>query len=112
MRTMLHTSITAMVVACPLMLGLAVPAVAAGGVLPPHTAADSLSQPAHQKPKKVTVTRQCDKVKNGTPAGGHSEVKVRATAKAYSKQEAEKLADQEIDRKMPEGYHKRHCRTV
>jgi hypothetical protein len=44
--------------------------------------------------------------------GGHSQVKVRATAKAYSKQEAEKLADQEIDRKMAEGYHNRHCRTV
>ncbi len=65
-----------------------------------------------EKPKMITVTRQCDKVKNGTPAGGHSEEKVRATARAYNKKDAEAQADREIDRMMPDGYHKRHCRTL
>lgn len=68
--------------------------------------------PMQQKPKMISVTRQCDKVKNGTPAGGHSEEKVRASARAYNKKDAEAQADREIDRMMPDGYHKRHCRTI
>lgn len=68
--------------------------------------------PLREAPKKITVTRQCDKVKNGTPANGHSEEKIRASGSAYNRKDAEKAADQEVDRIMPDGYHKRHCLTL
>jgi hypothetical protein len=49
-----------------------------------------------------------DKVKNGTPAGGHSQEKVEGVGRAYNEREAEK----DVDRQMPQGYHKRHCHRI
>jgi hypothetical protein len=68
--------------------------------------------PVQEKPKKVTVRVRCDKVKNGTPAGGHSEEQVEGVGRAYNEREAEKEAEKDVDRKMPEGYHKRHCHRI
>jgi hypothetical protein len=68
--------------------------------------------PVQEKPKKVTVRVRCDKVKNGTPAGGHSEEKVEGVGRAYNEREAEKEAEKDVDRQMPQGYHKRHCHRI
>lgn len=68
--------------------------------------------PMQGKPKLVSVTVRCDKVKNGTPAGGHSEEKIEGTGRAKNRKDAEKLAEKDVDSKMPNGYHKRHCRAI
>ncbi|MEV6251900.1 hypothetical protein AB0L97_01420 [Nocardia sp. NPDC051911] len=39
---------------------------------------------------------RCDKVKNGTPANGHSEEKIEGTGRAYNRKDAEKLAEQDV----------------
>ncbi|MBF6472767.1 MULTISPECIES: hypothetical protein [Nocardia] len=62
--------------------------------------AEGLS-PAQRKPKKVTVTVRCDKVKNGTPANGHSEEKIEGTGRAFNRKDTEKAAEQDVDNKMP-----------
>ncbi|MFB8276154.1 hypothetical protein [Nocardia colli] len=113
-------SMMAGLLAAPIIAGIAGGSVATAA--PAHSmqaGGSALSQrvlvgvsPAQAAPKKITVTRQCDKVKNGTPANGHSEEKIRASGSAYNRKDAEKAADQEVDRIMPDGYHKRHCRTL
>ncbi|MFC4127889.1 hypothetical protein [Nocardia rhizosphaerae] len=120
MGNMLRASAAGVVVAGSLFVGVAGASVAvAAPVQPGPVAAAPIGQPVlagwapmQEKPKMITVTRQCDKVKNDTPGNGHSEEKVRATAKAYNKKAAEAAADKLIDQKMPKGYHKRHCRTT
>ncbi|MFR9751629.1 hypothetical protein ACL02S_11395 [Nocardia sp. 004] len=86
---------------------------------PMQVAAAATEQPvlmewalAQQKPKKVTVRVRCDKVKNGTPAGGHSEEKIVGVGRAFDRKKAEKEAEKDVDRQMPPGYHKRHCHPI
>ncbi|WP_280259562.1 hypothetical protein [Nocardia abscessus] len=108
--------------AVPFTVGFAGTAVAAAAPadyqMPAATAA-TLAQPVaeglspvQRKPKKITVTVRCDKVKNGTPANGHSEEKIEGTGRAFNRKDAEKAAEQDVDNKMPQGYHKRHCRAI
>ncbi|KIA66376.1 hypothetical protein FG87_01980 [Nocardia vulneris] len=65
-----------------------------------------------EAPKMVSVTVRCDKVKNDTPGNGHSEEKIEGTGRAKNRKDAEKLAEKDVDNKMPQGYHKRHCRAI
>ncbi|MBF6127971.1 hypothetical protein [Nocardia brasiliensis] len=68
--------------------------------------------PMREAPKMVSVTVRCDKVKNDTPGNGHSEEKIEGTGRAKNRKDAEKLAEKDVDNKMPQGYHKRHCRAI
>jgi hypothetical protein len=68
--------------------------------------------PMQEAPKMVSVTVRCDKVKNDTPGNGHSEEKIEGTGRAKNRKDAEKLAEKDVDNKMPQGYHKRHCRAI
>ncbi len=122
MRSTRLASAIVFAVAVPFTVGFAGTAVAAAAPadyqMPAATAA-TLAQPVaeglspvQRKPKKITVTVRCDKVKNGTPANGHSEEKIEGTGRAFNRKDAEKAAEQDVDNKMPQGYHKRHCRAI
>ncbi|TLG13967.1 hypothetical protein FEK35_09340 [Nocardia cyriacigeorgica] len=117
MRIFQRRLVVALLFAGPLVAGVAAPALATA--VPAPVASSVVSQSGlegwasvHQKPKKVSVTVRCDKVKNGTPANGHSEEKIEGTGRAFNRKDAVKLAEQDVDKKMPVGYHKRHCKPI
>jgi len=55
---------------------------------------------------------RCDQVENGTPGNGNSTKQVEGSGRAFNRNDAQKLAEKDVDSKMPAGYHKRHCHVI
>ncbi|WP_159080703.1 hypothetical protein [Nocardia suismassiliense] len=120
MRNTRRVSAIAFMLAGPFIVGIAGSSVAAATPsYPLPVAATTLFQPVaegfspvQRAPKKITITVRCDQVKNGTPANGHSTQQVEGTGRAFNRADAQKLAEKDVDSKMPAGYHKRHCHVI